>query len=525
MNSVWQKLRLFFRNSDFLYCVFIFVISLVFYSLTLRGVYGNPQGKSIKNNLDTATKPFELSPERDRFILTLSLAENKSFALSPMLGEAAFPDDGYYDGRIYIFFAPGISLLALPFYLLGQMFQMAQVGAYFSISIIASITLVFLFKIARNVFKMPVWASLAAPLVFGFGSTSWSYAITLYQHHVTTFFIMSSFYAVWKFKQRKKYGWIWAAFVWTNYALAIGIDYPNAILLLPVMIYFFLSSVTFIPNLPAFTVSVRKGFLLTMIPFIMLMGLHGYYNQVNFGSWKTLSGSLADYKAIKDKNILKQKNGQEQIKNIQNAKQPVGFFKEENVTKGLRILLFSDERGILFYSPIFLLSFIGIFAAIRKRTIEVSILLSIIAVNIFLYSSFGDPWGGWAFGTRYLIPSMAALSLFISFWLTKYGNSIYTKLTTFALLIYSIAVSLLGALTTNALPPKGEADLLKIPHTYEWNFHFLQNGASSSFLYNTFFSSHISLIGFYLVLYEALLGLAVIILFILPLRKTYESNI
>lgn len=256
----------------------------------------------------------------------------------------------------------------------------------------------------------------------------------------------------------------------------------------------------------------------------MLMGLHGYYNQVNFGSWKNLSGSLADYKSIKDSNLLKQKNAQEQIKDIQNSKQPVGFFKEENVTKGLDILLFSDERGILFYSPIFILAIIGIFVALRRRTMEISILLSVILVNIFLYSSFGDPWGGWAFGTRYLIPSMAALSLFISFWLSTYGKSIYTKLTTFALFIYSTAISLLGALTTNALPPKGEADILKIPHTYEWNFHFLQNSASSSFLYNTFFSSHISLIGFYLVIYEFLLGLAVIILFVLPLRKTYENN-
>lgn len=522
MNSVWQKLRLFFSKSDIFYCVLIFIISLVLYTVTLRGVYGNPQGQSIKNNLDQATKPFELSPERDRFILTLSLAQDKSFALSPLLGEAAFPDDGYYDGRIYIFFAPGISLLALPFYELGHMFQMAQVGAYFVISLFASTTLVFLFKISRTIFKMPVWASLVAPLVFGFGSTSWSYAITMYQHHVTTFFIISSFYAVWKFKQKGKFSWIWAMFVWTNYALAIGIDYPNAVLMMPVMVYFFFSSVSFIPKFPELSISIRKGFLLTIIPFIMLMGLHGYYNQVNFGSWKTLSGSLADYKSIMDKKILNQKNGQEQIKDIQNSKQPVGFFKEEYVTNGLNILLFSDQRGILFYSPIFLLAILGMVAAFKRKTMEISILLATIAVDIFLYSSFGDPWGGWAFGARYLIPTMAAASLFIPFWLTEYGSTIYVKLTTFALFIYSAGISLLGALTTNALPPKGEADVLKIPHTYEWNFHFLQNGASSSFLYNTFLSSHISLMGLYIVIYELLLGLAVIILFVLPYRK--ENN-
>src|SRR5579859_8026983 len=241
MNILGRKLRLFSGFSDFHYCIAIFTISLIMYSLTLRGVYGNPPGNSIKNNLDQASKPFELSPERDRYILTLSLAENKSFALSPILAEAAFPDDGYYNGKIYIFFAPGISLFALPFYLLGHMVNMAQVGSYFFISLVASTTLIFLFKIARNIFNMPVGAALTAPLVFAFGSTSWSYAITMYQHHVTTFFIISSFYAVWKFKQQKKYSWVWATLIWTNYALAIFIDYPNAMLLLPVMVYFFFS--------------------------------------------------------------------------------------------------------------------------------------------------------------------------------------------------------------------------------------------------------------------------------------------
>ncbi|HSW88585.1 MAG TPA: hypothetical protein VLG12_05490 [Candidatus Saccharimonadales bacterium] len=525
MNSFLQKLRLLSSWSDVHYCVIIYVFSLILYTLTLRGVYGNPPPNSIKDILGQATKPFELSPERDRFILTYSLAENKSFALSTLLGEAAFPDDGYSkSGRIYIFFAPGISLLALPFYILGHMFQLAQVGAYFSIPLVASGTLVFLFKIARNIFKMPTWAALFAPLVFGFGSSSWNYAITMYQHHVTAFFIISSFYAVWKFKQQAKRSWIWGIVVWTNYALAIGIDYPNAMLLFPVMVYFLISSIKFTFKLSSITFSVRKAFLLTMIPFIMLMGLHGYYNQVNFGSWKTLSGSLADYRAVKEMHLQTKKNGQKELDNIQNAKQPVSFFREENVTNGINILLFSDQRGLFFYSPIFLLAILGILSQLRKKTVEIGVLLGVIAVNLFVYSSFGDPWGGWAFGPRYLIPSMSILSLFVALWLTQYGKSVYRRLTAFGLFIYSAAIALLGALTTNALPPKGEADLLKIPHTYEWNFHFLQNGASSSFLYNTFFASHISLIGFYLILYEILLGLAVVILFILPLKKSYENN-
>lgn len=524
MKLFLQKIKSIFHFTDVHYAIFVFFVGIILYTLTLRGVYGNPPGESIKNNLDQTTKPFELSPERDRYVLILSLAENKSFALSKVLANAAYPDTGYYQGRIYIFFAPGISLLALPFYFLGKFFHIAQVASYFSIALFASMTLVFLFKIARNIFTLPIWASLATPLIFAFGSTSWSYAITLYQHHVTTFFSIASFYAVWKFKQQKKYSWLLGFFIWTNYALAILIDYPNAILLLPVMLYFFFSSLKLIRNYATITISLRKSFLLTSIFFIIITGIHGYYNQKNFGSWKNLSGSLTDYKAIVENDLLNKKNGHQQIKKIQNAKQPVSFFKEENVTHGLYILFFSDERGIFYYSPIFIFAIFGIFYAIQNLDIEKSILLASAAVNIFLYSSFGDPWGGWAYGSRYLIPTMAILSIFISLFLTKYEKNAYIKLTAFILFIYSTAVSLLGALTTNALPPKVEADPLNIPHTYLHNMRFLQNGASSSFIYNTFLSYHISLLNFYIILYEILLGLAVIVFFIIPSIKTYENN-
>lgn len=263
---------------------------------------------------------------------------------------------------------------------------------------------------------------------------------------------------------------------------------------------------------------------MTSIIFFLISGVHGYYNQVNFGNWKTLSGSLTDYKAIVENNLLNKKNGQKEIENIQKAKKPVGFFKEEHVVQGLYILLFSDERGIFYYSPIFIIAIIGIFYAIQKITMEISILLASIGVNIFLYSSFGDPWGGWAYGARYLIPSMAVLSLFIAIWFSKYGSNIYAKIMAFLLFIYSVGISLLGVLTTNALPPKVEADPLKIPHTYIWNMRFLRENISSSFFYNTFFSSHISLIHFYIILYEIILGLAVIIFFILPSVKPYEHT-
>src|SRR3989344_2341939 len=161
--------------------VFLFLTGIILYSLTLRGIAGNIQVSTIKNNLDQATKPFELSPERGRFLLTMSLAEDKSFALKKELADVAYPDTGYYKGKYYIYFAPGVSLLALPFYQLGKQYNLSQVASYFAIALISTLTLIVIYQIGKEIFGLSTWASILSSIIFAFGSTSWSYAITMYQ--------------------------------------------------------------------------------------------------------------------------------------------------------------------------------------------------------------------------------------------------------------------------------------------------------------------------------------------------------
>src|SRR5258708_865536 len=508
---------------DKLFLFILIFLGVIFYTLTLKGIYGNPPGKSIKNNLDQASKPFGLSPERDRFLLTQSLAENKSFALSQELADAAYPDVGYYKGKFYIFFAPGISLFALPFYSIGKYFNLAQVASYSVITLFAIGNMIFLYKISREILKLPVWISILTSLIFAFGSTSWSYAVTLYQHHATTFFIISGFYAVWKYKQKKKFGWVWGFITWLNFALAGLIDYPNIILMAPVMLYFFLSSCNITPIRSKLTISLRTAFLTTSVIFFLITALHGYYNYVNFGDFKRVSGSLTGYKAIKEQKLFEKKNGQAQITKIGDNKQPIHFFKQENFIHSSSTLLFSRDRGLFLYSPIFILGILGIFYKLKKMSMETAILLGTMGSIFFLYSSWGDPWGGYAFGPRYMIPVMAVLSLFIGIWLSKFKYQLLGKLITFLLFIYSIGIALVGVLTTNSVPPKVEADYFKVPYNFILNFQYLLQGRSSSYIYNQYFANHISLLGFYLILTEVLIMIVYGVLFFLPKLKVYED--
>lgn len=503
--------------------IVLFIFSLILYALTVRGIYGNPTGKMVKNNLDQSTKPLELSPERGRYLLTLSLAENRSFSLSKEYADAAYPDVGYYKGKFYIFFAPGVSILSLPFYWIGKYFNIAQTATFFTVSVFAAMTLLFLYKICRDIYNLPIWSSLFASLVYGFGSTSWSYANTLYQHHITTFCIIATFYAAWQYKQKKSGSWLWALFAWFNYALAIGVDYPNAVLMMPVLVYFFFSSFRVHVKEQKTSITFRLNFVATSILFIIICLVHGYFNYTHFGGWTKVSNGILGYKQIQELKIFNKKDPEKIIAQLEKNKVPIRFFREDNLPRGIGILLAGVDKGILLFSPIFIIAILGIFISLPYITFETGTMFASIIVNIFLYGSFGDPWGGWAFGPRYLIPSMSFLSVFIAIWLSKTKFQILGKILAFILFGISSAIALLGALTTNALPPKPEADFLKMKYNFLLNWDYLTDNRSSSFIYNTFLNYKVSLIYYFIYIFFSVMIAVYITLFILPMIQSLRN--
>src|SRR5258708_5699942 len=142
--------------------------SLFLYTLTIKGIKGNPGPSEFKNNLDQATKPFELSPERGRYAQVISLVNGHRFDLSQTLADAVYPDVGFYKGRFYAFFAPGVSILAAPFYAIGSKFNLGQVVTFSFSSVFAVLTAVVTYFIGRKVLKLNVPGSLLAFLFYMF---------------------------------------------------------------------------------------------------------------------------------------------------------------------------------------------------------------------------------------------------------------------------------------------------------------------------------------------------------------------
>jgi hypothetical protein len=174
-------------------------------------------------------------------------------------------------------------------------------------------------------------------------------------------------------------------------------------------------------------------------------------------------------------------------------------FDPRKQIQGLNVLLIGKERGYLFYYPVLILSVLGIISLVRSLDKRFAIYgITSISLIISMYSMFGDPWGGWAFGARYLIPANALLSVFLGVAIAKFAKNILFSLAFISLSAISIYVNTIGTLTTSAIPPKGEAEALPnpTPYTIEYNKKLIAQNQSSSLVYNNVFRQKISLDGF-----------------------------
>lgn len=489
------------------------------YALTLRGTLDNAVDSQTLSNYTAPTGAFESSHERASFALTLSVFYDRSLTLSKPYADFGAPDIGVYNGKFYSFFPPGVSFSILPFYALGSLYGQPLIFSYASVALVSVINLVMLFLILRKVFGMHTILSLLAPLIYGFASTSWSYSVTIFQHTYLVFFMLVMFLCGWKYTQKGRYSWIWAALVWLSFGLSFMFDYPNAFLLLPIIVYLALHTFSIDRKRSDAFLSVRLSFITTVVMFFIVMGVFAYYNFLAYGQAFRFSNTLDRYHP--EEYGLEQRDTEA----ISAKKSEISsIFTENYVANGLYRLLIAPDKGIFFFSPLLVLGLLGVYAERKSMTQEKWLLVALAITNILLYASFGDPWGGWAFGPRYIFNVMAVLSIFTVFFIARYRHNLIVLISSIFLFIVSSSISLIGVLTTNMVPPKPEADYFKLKFNYLYNYDFLMQGKSGSVLYNNLLHQHIRLTDYYLAIL-AVLALLFILLLIgsYRVRNVYED--
>jgi hypothetical protein len=143
---------------------------------------------------------------------------------------------------------------------------------------------------------------------------------------------------------------------------------------------------------------------------------------------------------------------------------------------------------------------------------------------------WGDPWGGYAFGARYLIPSYALLMLLSAFALSKFSKNVIFVAIFFLFSLYSIGVNTLGALTSNANPPKVEVLALEKQtnreqkYTFERNIDYLKQQGTKSFIYNTYLQKTITPVGYYWLMVYGLSTIIGLLIIKLSLTKKHGKS-
>ncbi|HZE86806.1 MAG TPA: hypothetical protein VE090_01230 [Methylomirabilota bacterium] len=481
----------------------LFIASILL--LSVRGLPGNPTPTELNTTYWKDNGPFELSPERGRFALLYSIVENHSFNFQPGIAKFTAPDVGYMNHQYVSIFAPSVSFVAIPGYILGKYFDISQFGTYIWLALFALLNVFLIRMIAIRLGAAPLAASLAG-IAFLFATPAFAYAVTIYEHHVSTFLILLTFYLLIRYNNLFS-----LAAIWLLYAFSFTVDYPNIFLIFPIAIaaFFRISTVQEVGKKILLHISLPR--VLAMAGVIIPLLLFLWFNKVAYGNPFQLSaGSIARVISVKPNGapvLLADISKPTSLPQVTKRDEAQGSiftaFKPRNMLNGFYILLVSPDRGVLVFTPVMLLGIIGILIANKKKVPYMSVLLGIIGFDLLLYSMWGDPYGGWAFGARYLIPAYAILAIYIAILLTYWRKNNIFLLFFFTIFSYSVVVNTLGALTSNSNPPKVEAESLsqlsdqEQSYTYARNISELNSNNSKSYIFQTYAGSYISAWSYY----------------------------
>lgn len=470
---------------------------LIFLSLTvclvtmLMAFKGDSNLKYYQNTYDTKTGgPFELTISTSRYLLTEALVNNNSLHFNNEQASKAAPDISYHNGKYFSIFTPGVSLISVPLYILGQSLGIQQAFTFLLNIIIQLINILLIIKLAK-LLNIGTKTALFTSLIFTFSTNSLAYALTFSQHTITTMFVLIAVINSSNLKRTK----VNNSILGSLYGIAGLIDIPNFFILLPTMLYAFYNSIP--KNYIDFKISSITQTLLLGISTLPFLLIFGFYNFKQTGSAFSTGQFLgrADYPAHLD--------------TIKEEKKPVDPFARKQTPlytrdqmRNFYLLTISNERGILYYSPILLIGIIGTYLLFKENRTRLigKLIVTISLVTLVLYSLHGDPWGGWAFSSRYMIVPAALVSATMGVSIQRYIKRFSFNLLLLFLLFFSTYINILGALTTNAIPPKVEAVNLPnpIPYTFELNQQYI-NSWNSSFVYNRFFSSYIEPIEYFFI--------------------------
>lgn len=262
-----------------------------------------------------------------------------------------------------------------------------------------SILYLAVFQLYKNSFL-----SIFIALVYAFGSFAYGTSSQANgTHHTSALLISLCFLSVVRFHLTNK----------SKYLALLGIFSVTAYMIRPSSIILLIGTLVII----LFSRHRNKIFLI-LLPAALIIIIYNVFllvNHIPFGVSTEISDSLKNINPIYSLKVL-------------------------------ATILFSPNRGLFIFYPIFLLSFIGLFALFKKSNYDPILIFSTILVigTLGLNSIWWAWWGGYCWGSRMLTEASIPLSFLLAYYFTEIKPKWPMKTVAILLFIYSIGVNLIG---------------------------------------------------------------------------------
>ncbi len=470
-----------------------FVLALAFILLlSTRGAFGNIHPNPTNSSQIKAQNgrpPFETSMERGRYAQVVSIVESGNLNVDEF-AEFLKPDLAWYNGHFYSTFPPGMAILSAPFYLIGRVFGLSQVFTYFTPLLLTLITVIFIIK-TGDLLGISKRGSILSSAVFALATSTWAYSSTFSAHSLSALCAISIFYLILKIKKSdpevlNKNKILWYGGIGFIYSINLFIDYPNLLILLPLVLFTPFIEASVVSQENEKVLSLPKKATGTVIGLILGVLLFVVFNLINYSKATYLSNTYTIKWVLQKESDLTKLSLSNEI--FKNKNYLTDRFSLGKLVDGFQVLTTDSDRGVFQFYPIYIFALIGLVVALKSQRKVFLLPALIFLLNICVYGSYDDPWGGWAFGPRYLTISLALFSLLIGYFFDKFSQKILVKILMLASIFFSTSIAAIGALTTTAVPPSIEVAKKGIYSNYMYNFQYLWKNGSSSFIYNSIFS-------------------------------------
>jgi hypothetical protein len=285
-------------------------------------------------------------------------------------------DKSEHDGRIYSNKAPGMSLAAIPAYLVvtaggGTASDGMPRGRWLWFLRVMTSGLAFVAAVAlvsRLADRLGGGYGLATAVAFGLGTLAPAFAATAYDHLPATALLLGAFAAAVGGR---------TALAGTAAGAAVLVEYQSGVAWIVLLVYIAIRG----------TGSALR-YVTASLPSIALLGA---YDWAAFGApWHTpLTYSDNRYETAHQSGLL-------------GIHLPSLHGTE---------LVFLGQKGLLVMSPVLVLAAVGLAAMWRQRRAEAAVCAAVAAAYLVAEAGYFDPYAGFSPGPRYAIPGLAFLAL------------------------------------------------------------------------------------------------------------------